>query len=246
MKKQTAAVLAASMILAVGGCSGNESGGASAQTGFVPSMDVSAEAVIDVNGSWSNFQALEAAAANWNKIYPNVEINYVKVDTYNSVLAKQVSGENRPDIVMFDLAGYYDDKDVIIDSLADLNAAGMELSAVNSSAVAAETDDSGKLCALPWGVLATGFVANVTLLNSLGLEIPQTHEEFMQVCTALVENGYTPIQGCTETFYEFLMNNDMKYLVMNSEDPQAFHDSLESAQAGCGGMLRRNSALCWK
>ena len=59
------------------------------------------------------------------------------------------------------------------------------------------------LCSLPWGVLATGFVVNTTLLDSLGLSIPQTHEQFDSVCETLVENGYTPIQG----FYEQIMNS---------------------------------------
>ena len=233
MKKWIASVLAASMTLAVmTGCSGNESSSGSA-SGFAPSMDTNAEAVINVNGSWSNFQALESAAADWNKLYPNVEINYVKVDAYNSMLSKQVTGDDPPDIVMFDPSGYYEEKDAILESLVDLSGIGLELSALNAGAVTADSVD-GRLCALPWGVLATGFVANTTLLGSLGLDIPQTHEEFMQVCSTLAENGYTPLQGCTDTFYSFLMNNDIKYRLMGLEDPIAFHDYLEAVSEGCG------------
>lgn len=234
MKKRIAAIISASLMLTgFTGCSDNrQETSSSSEEEFVPSMNADEKVVIDVNGSWSNFQALEAAAAEWNKIYPNAEINYVKVDSYNSMLSKLTTGENRPEIVMFDLSSYYEEKDVIIPSLADLNEIGLDLSKVNSSALTADTID-GKLCSLPWGVVATGFVANTTLLGNLGIEIPQTHEEFMQACDKLVESGYTPLQGCTDSFYANLMNNDMKYSIMHSEDTQALHDSLSNVTDGC-------------
>lgn len=245
MKKKIAVMVAASMIAAgVTGCSGKNGEGSAvpmeeltpATYAFSPSMDAEEKVVINVNGSWSNFQALEAAAVNWNKIYPNAEINYVKIDAYNSMLSKLASGENPPEIVMFDLASYYEEKDAIVNSLADLSDIGMDLSVVNSGAVASQTID-GKLCDLPWGVVATGFVANTTLLSSLGLEIPETHEEFTDVCQKLVEAGYTPIQGCSEVFCKYLMNNDIKYKIMNSEDGQSLHDSFDEATEGCGSFF---------
>lgn len=237
MNRRAAALIAASM-LAVGfsGCSGNGDTTDTSDSGFVPSMDTNAQAVIDVNGSWSNFQALESAAANWNKIYPNVEINYVKIDSYNSMLSKLTSGDSRPEIVMFDLSSYYEEKDSIIGNLTDLSDIGLDLAAVNSSAVSSQTYD-GKLCSLPWGVLATGFVANTTLLDSLGLEIPTTHDEMMETFQTLVDNGYTPVQGCTNGFYQNLMNNDMKYKVMHVDDYQALHDSLANVTAGCSSVF---------
>lgn len=42
---------------------------------FSPSLDKEASVTISVNGSWSNFEALEAVAADWNEIYPNVNIS---------------------------------------------------------------------------------------------------------------------------------------------------------------------------
>ncbi len=245
MKQRIPSLIAASLLAACfTGCSGTSQenstvsvdGRNAVSQAFAPSMDAEEKVVINVNGSWSNFQALEAAAANWNEIYPNAEINYVKIDTYNSMLSKLTSGGNPPEIVMFDLASYYEEKDTIVNSLVDLSDIGMDLSVVNSSAVASQTID-GKLCDLSWGVVATGFVANTTLLSSLGLEIPETHEEFTDVCQKLVEAGYTPLQGCADVFYKYLMNNGVKYRIINSGDAQAIHDSFDSAAEGCGSFF---------
>lgn len=137
MKKQISAALA-TVILAgsLTGCANSESESTSSSVpwAFITTMDV-----ITVKGSWSNFQALEAAATDWNEIYPNIEINYVKVDNYNSMISKLVSGETPPELVMFDVASYYEDKTTIISSLEDLSSIGLDLSVINSSALAAGT-----------------------------------------------------------------------------------------------------------
>ena len=235
MRKQISAAIAAAILTAsLTGCTNTEnvSNSSSIPWEFITTMDRDASAVITVNGSWANFQALEAAAADWNAIYPNVEINYVKIDNYNAMISKLVSGENPPELIMFDVASYYEDKNTIISSLEDLSNIDLDFSVVNSSAIAAETSD-GKLCSLPWGVLSTGFVANTTLLDSLGLQIPKTHEEFNQVCEALIANGYTPIQGCTDGFYKNIINNDMKYRLAQL-DQQELIDSFSPAADGCG------------
>ena len=137
MKKQISAALA-TVILAgsLTGCANSESESTSSSVpwAFITTMDRDASAVITVKGSWSNFQALEAAATDWNESYPNIEINYVKVDNYNSMISKLVSGETPPELVMFDVASYYEDKTTIISSLEDLSSIGLDLSVINSSA----------------------------------------------------------------------------------------------------------------
>lgn len=157
---------------------------------------------------------------------------YVKADNYNGMLSNLVTGENRPEIIMFDVGSYYENKDMIFPELLDLSDIGLDLGAVSENAIAAESVD-GKLRSLPWGILATGFVVNTTLLDSLGLSIPQTHEQFDSVCETLVEKGYTPIQD----FYEQVMNNDLKHHIAVTDGKESYYDMFAEVKGGCGELF---------
>lgn len=97
MKKQwmrwAALAMAAALLMTAAGCgqqSSDQPGAAGEPKGaepeesaaFVPAMDREAQAEIRVRGSWSNFEALEAAVNDWNEIYSNVLVDYAKVDGY--------------------------------------------------------------------------------------------------------------------------------------------------------------------
>ena len=69
---------------------------------------------------------------------------YVKADNYNGMLSKLVTGENRPEIIMFDVGSYYENKDMIFPVLLDLSDIGLDLGAVSENAIVAESVD-GKL-----------------------------------------------------------------------------------------------------
>lgn len=226
MKKLISAGLAAMISLtAFAGC-GSES---SESEGFTPSMDKEASAVINISGSWSNFEAIEAAAADWNEIYPNVTVNYSKVDGYTDQLEAVVTSDDPPEMVMFGADNYYVGKENIIPKLVDLSAIGMDTSVYSDSLIDASTVD-GKLCVFNWGMLTSGFAVNMTLLESLGLEVPKTHDEMDKVCDELVAQGYVPIQGCTQSFYKNLMKNDRDYHIAYSEDKNAALENLKKGE----------------
>lgn len=232
MKKVVSVLSAAAAAAAIlSGCSAeNES------KGFSPSMDTSASAVIEVNGSWSNFEALEAAAADWNEIYPNVNISYTKIDNYYNMLEKLVDGDSIPDIVVFTPNTYYSGRDKIIDNLADLSQAGLDTSIYGEGALKAMTAGD-KLCIFAWGTAAQGFVVNRTLLDSLGLSVPETHDEFIKVCDTLKENGYIPIQGCTASFYGNILQNACNYRIFGESDSAEVINALSSGKEGCGSFF---------
>ena len=244
LKRQTllwAGILAMSGILTASGCgTGNveektrvEAEAESESAEFKPAMDTRAEAEIQVQGSWSNFEALEAAAEDWNKIYPNVMVIYSRIDGYYEHFDRVVTSENPPDIAMFDTDGDYQDKDNAVESLVDLSEIGLNTDIFDSGAL----DMSyykGKMCALNWGMRIPGFVVNKTLLKNLGLEIPKTKEEFEKTCNTLVEKGYTPVQACSENAYKLLMENDRDYHIASEKDQEALYEKFSKAEAGCG------------
>lgn len=205
---------------------------------FVPSLDTATEAMIDVKGSWSNFEALEAVVADFNEIYQNVTVSYTRVDDYNNMLSTIVSGGNKPEIVMFDVNGYYKDKSKIVTNLLDLSDIGLNTDILDGNLNVCSSAD-GKFCVLNWGNKSTGFVVNKTLLKELGLEIPTTHEEFLNTCSALKDKGYTPIAGCNDSIYKNILNNNMKYRIHNLDNCDNILDQLSKASDDCGKIFEK-------
>lgn len=240
MKKKIASGLSAALLItALCGCNSSGTGSGNIQEKeFVPSLDTSTETTIEVKGSWSNFEALEAVAADFNEIYPDVTISYTRVDDYTNMLSTIVNGADKPEIVMFDVNGYYKDNSEIVSNLLDLSDIGLntDILAGNLS-VCSSTE--GKFCALNWGNKTTGFVVNNTLLGKLGLEIPSTHEEFLKVCSALKSKGYTPIVGCNDSIYKNILNNDTKYRIHNLDNCDSVLNQLSKASDGCGKIFEK-------
>ena len=203
---------------------------------FQPALDTSAQLTLTVRGSWSNFEALEAVVNDWLQVYPNVDVEYSKVDGYNQQLASILTSNARPDLVMFDADGYYVDKDVVVDALLDLSDIGLELDLFDDRVINAASID-GKLCSLNWGLLANGFVVNMEILKELDIAVPTTHEEFLAACETLHQAGYTPIQGSIYTIYYNLMRNDWGYQLATTEDSSVLA-ALENAEEGCGAFFR--------
>lgn len=231
-------LLAASMAAAVlltgcGAAAPAQSEASSAKEAvFTPSLDTSATASIEVRGSWQNFEALEAAAADWNEIYPNVSINYVKVDDYNKHLNELLLAADKPDIVVYNTSTYYESKDSVEDHLADLSP--IVDTSIYSDGTLALAKRGDKLLTVNWGMQAPGFLVNETLLESLGLSIPATHEELLTTCAALKEAGYVPIQGCYINVYSYFLRNDRNLRIAQEPDQDALYQQFSTGAKGCG------------
>lgn len=240
MKKKIASGLSAALLItSLCGCnsSGMDSGNIQEKE-FVPSLDTSTKTTIEVKGSWSNFEALEAVAADFNEIYPDVTISYTRVDDYTNMLSTIVTGADKPELVMFDVNGYYKNKSEIVTNLVDLSDIGLNTDVLDGNLNVCSSAD-GKFCALNWGNKTTGFVVNKKLLNELGVEIPTTHEEFLDACSALKSKGYTAIVGCNDSIYKNILNNDTKYRIHNLDNCDSVLNQLSKASDGCGKIFEK-------
>lgn len=237
MKKQCSLLLAAGMSAAIllTGCQKAEAQPEQAvqNGGFAPSMDTAAQLELTVYGSWSNFEALEAVALDWNEIYPNVTISYSKIDDYNKQLDAIVTAAEKPDMVLFGTTDYYANKDAIADALVDLSDVGLDTSAYQDG-VLASTMYNGKMVVVNWGMQTTGFIVNEDLLAKCGLSVPSTHEEFLDVCSKLKAEGYVPLQGCYLNTYTCMLKNDRNARMAKEADQDALYQRFEAAEPGCG------------
>ncbi len=102
---------------------------------FIPYLDTLEKCKIQIVGRYQNFEALEAEFDRFNEYYPDVELSYTYLDNYKGTIATALAGDNAPDIFMtfpwmLDKTSF----DPLLENaenLADSNATGIELSAVN-------------------------------------------------------------------------------------------------------------------
>ena len=202
MKKLVFALLAAMMVLCLAACgSGGSESAASGSEEFQPSLDNSTSCQINVAGSYSNFEALEAEFDRFNEYYPNVELAYTMIDDYNNIIGTVLDGSDAPDIY-FDYSWMYGREQYAgaiehAENLAD-PALGLNLDCIRSNIIL-NTDD-GTLPMVPVFSTTYGMLVNQDLFEKEGLSIPTTYEELVSVCNELSEKGYkSPIMGfCAE------------------------------------------------
>lgn len=190
-----ASLAIAGIALGLAGCAGGSSGG---------------DTETIVLGTWRT----EDAAMWENDIipafeesHPGITVEYAPVDTndYNAAIQSQIEGGTGPDLIMcrpFDVnrswieQGYFD-------PLTDLEAIG---SFPESALTAWEGDDGTPYCVPVASVLA-GFYYNTAIFDELGLEVPTSQDEFIDVLDAIKTDGtYTPLALGTADGWQLAYN----------------------------------------
>ena len=97
MKKMISILLSALMVLELAACSTAVQEEPAAKV-FTPSLDASISCQINVAGGYDNFEALEAEFDRFNEYYPNVDLEYTKIDDYNNMIGTVLNGNDAPDI----------------------------------------------------------------------------------------------------------------------------------------------------
>jgi len=208
-----------------GGASSDATGSdatATAEAGvFEPSLDADTEASFTVISDYENFEALDAAVLGFQELYPNVNITHEHLDDFASNVEQRITSD--PTVGMALLASYHlnDTTGTLVDNLVDLSAgdSGVNLSGVDENAYAACYVDD-KLPYVPLWFREIGIVANTTLLEGEGLEVPTTYQEFCDCCDALIAAGYVPVQGHPQNIQYFFTPYGMNYLHNEATDEQ--------------------------
>ena len=228
MKKAVFALLAALMVLCLSACSSQpqESEPAAPETeGFQPSLDSTTACQINVAGSYSNFEALEAEFDRFNEYYPDVELSYTKIDDYNNIIGTVLEGNDAPDIY-FDYSWMYGREPYAgaiehAENLAD-PALGLDLDCIRPNIILNTDDDT--LPMVPVFSSTYGMLVNEDLFEKEGLSVPTTYEELVSVCNAFSEKGYeNPIMGysASETTSIFTLAAYPPFYVTVADDAAA-------------------------
>jgi raffinose/stachyose/melibiose transport system substrate-binding protein len=138
---------------------------------------------------WENdiIPAFEAA-------HPGIKVEYAPIDTndYNAAIQSQIDGGTGPDVIMcrpFDVNRSWIDKGYF-EPLDGLDAIG----SFPESALSAWEGDDGTPYCVPVASVLAGFYYNTAIFDELGLEVPKTQDEFLEVLDAIKADGqYAPL-----------------------------------------------------
>lgn len=192
---------------------------------FTPSLDTEAGGTLEIAGSMGNFEALDQVINDFNEYYPNITVTYEQNDL--QALSDYVKNNSYVDIFMTNDANVRakDQENLYVyDNCLDLADTQIDTSMINPELLKICMID-GKLVRLPLAKLMCGLAVNKTLLEKEGLKIPQTYEEFMDVCEALKEKGYTPLQSSQyHAFSDLVLPMGMSILGNSSELTEKIKD----------------------
>jgi len=196
MKKLLCTILFIFTLVSLTACSSKPEE-APAEAGFTPALDTATDCRITVAGSYDNFEALEAEFDRFNEIYPNVQMNYVKLDDYNNMLGTVLDGNDNPNI-FFSYAWMFGNKqyDPVFAHMEDLSdaALGLNLDCIRPGLI--NRDVEGKVLMVPVFSRTYGMLVNNDLFEKEGLSIPTSWSELLSVCETFRDKGYSsPMMG---------------------------------------------------
>lgn len=193
-----------------------------AQADFTPSMDKNTDAEVIVAGSYANFEALEAAFDGFRSYYPNVELNYVKLDDYNKNISLALYGEEAPNIYCLQpwMIGR-ENYTFLFESAENLADPALKINLDSIRSGLLYTDPEGNVPMLPIFTTAFGILVNEDLFEKEGLSVPTTYPELISVCEQLKAAGYpSPLMAYNNAryLYDILTNADFLIRIKDDQD----------------------------
>lgn len=232
MKKTSYLIIASTMALLVTGCNG---GG---NKPFVPNLDTETKCKIVVKGHYDNFEALDEQVHKFNTFYPNVDIDYEKVDNYTKedVINNLFVGDSAPDIYFINNGWESDSRYANLfryaEDLAEPNT-GIDISAVREELVYKDKD--GHAPFVPIFTNAYGMIVNEEIFSKNKLSIPKTYTQLIHVCNSLLELGYdSPIMSYNASLYSLYFPYFLSTINGNKEAV----DALNTLQASAGSYIK--------
>ncbi len=223
MKKLLCVILAMCTLVLLTACSDKKP--EETADGSDLAMNTDTNCKITVVGDYKNFEALEAEFVKFNKIYPNVQLNYIYKDDYTNMLGTILAGDSKPNI-FFSRTSMIGNKqyDSVVAQMEDLSdpALKMNLDCIRPGLI--NRDAEGSVRMVPVFSRTYGMLVNNDLFKKEGLSVPTTWTELMAVCEAFRAKGYpSPMMGFSRDSSSCFMNTvAYPYFVATlAENPEA-------------------------
>ena len=230
MKKITLAIVTLSLLAGLFTSCNKKS---AAEKAFKPRLATDTKCQIHIAGNYKNFEALEAEFDRFNEFYPDVELSFSFLDSYNSTIKSALAGDSAPDIYMtfqwmLDRPEY---KDLFASAqdMSDEKKLGFNLSTIRKELIGQTAD--GRTPMVPVLSGSYGMMVNENIFKKEGLELPQNYSELAAACSKLKEAGYkSPIMVYVDNFMGLpLIYSYFCKSIQNSPNAVADLNSLEPA-----------------
>jgi len=195
MKKLLCTILVICAMVSLAACGSKPQ--AETGSGFKPALDTKTDCRITVVGSYDNFEALEAEFVRFNEIYPNVQLNYMKLDDYNSVLGTALESDEKPNI-FFSYSWMIGNEEFtpVFAHMENLSDPGLKLNLNCIRPGLLNHDAEGHVRLVPVFSRTYGMLVNNDLFEKEGLTVPTTWTELLSVCETFRSKGYaSPMMG---------------------------------------------------
>ena len=177
MKKIICAILVVCMFVTLASCNNSNN---NTETTFKPSLDTNTTCDITIVGNYDNFEALEAEFDRFNEYYPNVSLQYVKLDDYNNSLSTVLKGNEKPNI-FFSYTwmignSTYDSVYAHMENLSDTSLK-LNLNCIRPGLL--NKDSENRVYMVPVFSRTYGMLINSDLFEKEGLSVPKTWSELL-------------------------------------------------------------------
>lgn len=135
------------------------------------------------NAQWNS--AIEATVRNFEKKYPNIKVNYevnYEDKVYEDILIKKIARNELGDIVQLKTPESYANSDTL-----------GEISDEVKNLVKYTYDVGGKTYGVGAVESTSGIIYNKEIFERYGLSVPQTYQDFLNICKTLKSKGIAPI-----------------------------------------------------
>ncbi len=167
--------------------------------GFKPALDVNTECNLKLAGNYSNFQAMEDAFDRFNKYYPKVTLDIVKIDSYENSIGNVLDSKDKPNIFFsFPWMIGNEKYESVVKHMENLSDPKLNLNLSNIRPGLLTKDKDGNVLEMPMFTRTYGMFINNELFKKENLNVPTNYNELLTVCGAFKEKGYeNPMMGYT-------------------------------------------------
>jgi raffinose/stachyose/melibiose transport system substrate-binding protein len=204
MKKRTAALLAAALLVTVTGCSGAAGEGGSAAAPTDPSKVSGNITVLTHKTDLAGDGTLDKYAAEFNKIYPNVKVKFEAIVAYETDVKVRMNSNDYGDVLMIPGAVPVPDYPKFFAALGDTGQLSQKYRFVD------KTTYNGQVYGIPTNGNANGLVYNKAVWQQAGItKWPTTIDEFRAGLQAIrTKTSATPLytiyhEGWPMTAWQF-------------------------------------------
>lgn len=142
-----------------------------------------------------NKNILQSMINEFNKENPDINVTLSAPADAGTVLKARLTKDNVPDIMSLggDASNYGQlvDADMLSDLTNESFTKNISESYINMLSDLKEKKDN-KIYAIPYATNASGVIYNKDLFAKLGLQVPKTWDELMEVCNKIKASGGTP------------------------------------------------------